>query len=111
MIKLLSSSVDQLTVEGEIFEELKVNPLLKKLAPERQALSAEELVHLLKADQLEIILGNNNHDSDHPGATSTSDTFPSGDNPEIPEKDRDSSENLTGGAITTTATASTDNSQ
>lgn len=70
MIKLLSNSVEKITAEEEIFQELKVNPLLKKLTPERQALTTEELVHLLKADQLELILGVNN-DSEPEPSTST----------------------------------------
>lgn len=86
MIKLLSNSVEKLTVDGEIFEELRVNPLLKKLAPERQALTAEELVHLLKADQLDILLGSINLDEEllaTPTATAETSNQPGTSDPEI----------------------------
>lgn len=84
--------MEKLTVEGEIFEELKVNPLLKKLAPEKQALTAEELVHLLKADQLELLLtGNCNTDE----GTSTETGSEKVATSEETEKDKDSTEETT----------------
>jgi hypothetical protein len=58
MINLLTSGLgitQQSTcseLESTESEELKVNPILKKLAPERQPISSEELVHLVQADQL-----------------------------------------------------------
>jgi hypothetical protein len=39
-------------LESTESEELKVNPILKKLAPEKQPISSDELVHLVEADQL-----------------------------------------------------------
>jgi len=58
MIKLLSNSLPEgnSSIEEFLADEVKVNLLLKKLAPERQAISAEELIHLLTADQLELTL-------------------------------------------------------
>lgn len=55
MVKLLSNSVDEDNSREFTSEEVKINPILKKLAPEKQAISAEELVHLLKADQLALL--------------------------------------------------------
>ena len=55
MVRLLTDSVQN--VNGiEVEEELKVNPVMKKLAPEKQAVTVEELVHLVKADQLAVLL-------------------------------------------------------
>ncbi len=89
MIKLLSNSVEKLSTEEEIFEELKVNPVLKKLAPEKQALTAEELVHLLKADQLELLLtGKYNIEEDSSTETGSEKVASS----EETEKDKDSTE-------------------
>ncbi|CAL8104467.1 unnamed protein product [Orchesella dallaii] len=102
MIKLLSNSVEQLTIEGEIFEELKVNPLLKKLAPERQALTAEELVHLLKADQLDIVLSNSNFEELlSPSSTSSAEPEAESEEPSTSpkpevEKEEEKPEEITG---------------
>lgn len=58
MVKLLSDSAYEVnrSVEEFLSDEVKVNLLLKKLAPEKQAISTEELVHLLKADQLQLLI-------------------------------------------------------
>jgi len=53
MLKLLSEDV--VLPENFPDENLKVNPILKKIAPERQALTAEELIHLVRADELQQI--------------------------------------------------------
>ena len=56
MVQLLSDDSLPTSLQPDNFDELKVNPILKKLAPEKQAIALEELVHLLKADQLALIL-------------------------------------------------------
>jgi hypothetical protein len=58
MVKLLSDSENEVSssVEEFLSDEVKVNLILKKLAPEKQAISTEELVHLLKADQLQLLI-------------------------------------------------------
>jgi len=60
MVNLLSDSDDigASAVYEDSFEELKINPVLKKIVPEKQAITTEELVHLLKADQLGSLLSN-----------------------------------------------------
>jgi hypothetical protein len=55
MLKLLTNNTE-LDKEEFLSEEVKVNLLLKKVAPEKQAISTEELIHLLKADQLQVSL-------------------------------------------------------
>jgi len=58
MLRLLSSDnsspagIDAFDFVEE--EALRVNPILKRLAPETQAISSEELIHLLTADQLSV---------------------------------------------------------
>ena len=55
MVQLLTDSLPS-SLQPDNFDELKVNPILKKLAPEKQAIALEELVHLVKADQLSLNL-------------------------------------------------------
>lgn len=59
MVKLLrdNSATGNPALDNLDFDELKVNPILKRIAPEKQAVALEELVHLVKADQLSILLG------------------------------------------------------
>jgi len=55
MLNLLSSEGDSHQVHHvSTWEELKVNPLLKRIQPDKQALSEEELIKLISADQLDL---------------------------------------------------------
>ncbi|CAG7833406.1 unnamed protein product [Allacma fusca] len=56
MVRLLTDSINNLN--NPCFGDggdIRVNPVLKKIAPEKQAIGVEELVHLVKADQLELL--------------------------------------------------------
>jgi len=58
MLRLLNDTVTPAAPEnGEgSHDHLNLNPILKRIAPEKQPIALEELVHLLKADQLAAVL-------------------------------------------------------